>query len=358
MTDRLDVDNDVMPDDTRLNHDFQRMQRASDTPATNEQGDLMDLPGSYPEGFATPTHESLDGRDPKETTSYTQMMSLVSATSQDYHLHVLILAKEKLKQLPSFIGLSPRPRKVQQEPDSMNVEGLPVRLEAKRKDNETLEKMAKKSGSKVQLLESQIDLVKRVNAKLQQENQDHVEEIKRSMESCEAMRKIHEAEKQGHLETIAQLNDQIKTLTSTSDQLRQMLVPVTEKQVSDSDIVSKFTSLRSGIRGLVRQTWKLALKEEFEPRLMAENQRGFFTSFPVSYDRLRFLVSDAIRIIIFDSQNYFLGDSFQELERRIQKVERELARTMPKGKSQHFPRSSSSPWALLLTCEKNTGYVS
>lgn len=294
----------------------------------------MDLPGSNQEGFASPTHKGLGGRDPKETTAYKEMMSLVSATFQNHHPHVLILTKGKFQQLPSFIGLSPRPRKTQQELESMNVEEFRTPLEAQRKDDEILEITVKNTGNQAELLKSQIVLAKRANEKLHQQNQDDAKEIMRLLESHEAMVKIHEAERRGYLETIERLNDQVKTLTSTSDQLRQMLVPVSEKQALDSEVVSRFTSLRSSIFALVRQTWKTALKENVDRRVLSTDQGIFFISpFPISYARLRTLVSNAIRVVIFGSQSYFLEKTFQEFEQKIQAVEKELDGIMPKGNS-------------------------
>lgn len=294
----------------------------------------MGFPESKTKGFVTSSHEGLGGRDPKETTAYKQIPSFVSASIQDHRINVPTLTKEKLQQIPRFIGLSSRSREAQPGSDMMIVEDLRARLGAQRKHNEMLEKLAQDAGSKVALLQSQIDSSKQVIEKFQQESQHHVEEIQGLMDSYEAMSKMHEAEKRDDLETIARLNEQINTLTSTSDQLRQMLVPVSEKQVLDSEVVSRFTSLHSSIMALVRQTWRTTLKEDVEPRLLSRDQHRFFiSSFPLSYNRLRSLVSEAIGDIILGSQNYFLEDSFQELEQKIKTVERALARTMPKGKS-------------------------
>lgn len=237
----------------------------------------------------------------------------------------------------------------------MNVEALRARLKAQRRDNKILEKKAKEFESQVELLESEIDSAKRVNEKLYRQNQDHVMEFARLMESQQAMGKTHEAEKQDFRKEIARLNEHIKTLTLTSDQLRQMLVPVSEKQVSDSDVVSRFTNLRSSIVALVRQTWKLALREDFVPSLVPSHERYFFKSPHLfTYDRLRFLVFLTIHAIIFDSQSYFLRDNLEQFEQHIQAVEKNLYRNLSEGKSKNHLTSSNASWAILVTQRQET----
>lgn len=131
---------------------------------------------------------------------------------------------------------------------------------------------------------------------------------------------------------IAHLHDQIRSSNEKSEKYRQMLIPASEKQVMDADVVHKFTSLRSRILALVRQTWALKRRPDVDFQLLPPSHQGFFLSrIPGSYDRLRYVVSVFLYNGIFEAPNYFLQDDQQSFEDRLQQLERHLFDISPNG---------------------------
>lgn len=166
-------------------------------------------------------------------------------------------------------------------------------------------------------------------------------------------------ERQEYRQKIAQLYSQNKTLHDKTDTLRKMLVPVSEKQVLDADVVQRFTILRSGIVGLVRQTWVPALKHDVDSLGFSLLQQDLIaTELPLTYDRLRCIVFFFIHASVFDSQNYFLGYNFENLEQLVRRVERELNKNSPEGRPRTCSRIILSPCADLLTHGQRTTSLS
>lgn len=140
-------------------------------------------------------------------------------------------------------------------------------------------------------------------------------------------------EKSAARKEIARLQSQIKLLNEKNDKFRQMLVPVSEKQVPDAEVVRKFTALRSHIMGFVRRTWSLKFRNDVDVGAFSEAQHIVFVSCGLgSYDRLRYLVFIFIYHRIFDSKNYFLKDGFESLEEHLQKGEKSLIKKSSEGK--------------------------
>jgi hypothetical protein len=203
----------------------------------------------------------------------------------------------------------------------------------------------------VEGLESMLESTQRDNEELVRQKYDAVQASLQLKVYLQSM----ENEKQGHDEKIARLEHEIRTLTRTSDQLRQMLVPVSEKQVLDADVVSRFTSLRMSILGLVRQTWKTTPTEGLDFMQLSDSQQRFFGSdLPLTYERLRHIVSHGICQFILCRQAYFLGGGFAGLEEGVRRVERELYRISTGGKYQETIIFQQSFQRILLTHRQKT----
>lgn len=143
----------------------------------------------------------------------------------------------------------------------------------------------------------------RLRAQLVNANQTHLKE-KNDAKTC-----------------IDKLRAEKSELTENLNRLRQMLVPASENHISDSEIIQKFTNLRSQIQGLVRQTWNMKLKQEMGFHA-SEAQKRFFgglwtgddVHWKCPYERLRCAVFTHLDDYIFDSRSYFLKPEFAALD--------------------------------------------
>lgn len=140
-------------------------------------------------------------------------------------------------------------------------------------------------------------------------------------------------EKRSALKEIGRLQSRIKDLTEKTDRFRDMLIPVSEKQILDAEVVQKFTSLRSSIMALLRRTWALRLRKDFDVGEFSRGQHLVFMSGDAgSYDKLRYVVFEHIYQMILDSKNYFLKDGFESLGEYLHKGEKSLLKKSPVGK--------------------------
>lgn len=167
---------------------------------------------------------------------------------------------------------------------------------------------------------------------LQMVEYNYQEEIARLNSTVDDVTFDLRTEKERGRKETAQLHTQIKTISEMNDKFRQMLVPVSEKQISDGEVVQKFTALRSSILAFVRRTWTLEFRAGIDIRTLPKGHREFFqSSIPPSYDRLRYVVSVFLYQVIFEAPNYFLGDDHQRFEGHLQNLERHLFKISPNG---------------------------
>ena len=182
-------------------------------------------------------------------------------------------------------------------------------------------------------LQVEIGSVQDENREFRQWSHGAEMEYGRMLTRCDDLEQDLMTKEDNHRKEQTELQARVNDLTHTNDRLRQMIVPVSEKQVPDSDVVSKFTSLCNSILRLVRQTWKPAIRADFDPRQLSERQRDFFESrLPLSYNRLRSVVFHMIYYLIFGSRSYFLDETFRHLEESLQTVEADLSYKLPEGK--------------------------
>lgn len=207
-----------------------------------------------------------------------------------------------------------------------------ARVDLLEKNNEALKNDKKKAGRVIDHLEAELGSFQRENKELSQSRKEWKKGYKDLLTYHNDLKQNFETEKHDHRKEIAGLEAQVNDLTRTKDCLRQMIVPVSEKQLPDSDVVSKFTNLRKGILGFVRQSWKMELQEGVDIRQLPGLQGDFFRSrLPLTYDRTRGVVFQIIHSIIFRPHNYFLGREFEHLEQYMQSVERGLIESLAPG---------------------------
>lgn len=244
---------------------------------------------------------------------------------------------EKKQTFLNLIGLSSGADDSQEGLDGMSFEVLCARvqefrdeIDALQKANEALEKENGKAKKKIERLEFDKKSMRHANDKLLQqikEDEKESEEAEKANESLDSQLQALKAEKEHYRKVVARLNSQINDLKHDNYRFRQMIVPVSEKQVLDSDVGQKFISLRSSILGLVRQTWRTAIKSNIDLEGLSGYQGDFFRSpLPLSYDRIRSTVFKIIHDSVLGSQCYFLGDGFEQLEQDIRIVEKGLNR--------------------------------
>ncbi|KAK2596524.1 hypothetical protein N8I77_013411 [Diaporthe amygdali] len=190
---------------------------------------------------------------------------------------------------------------------------------------------------KIAHLESGISYFEEINDALGKQKVDIENENDHLRYQLSTKQQDFEREKENDRKKLAQLQQQVRAMTSTNDQLRQMLVPLSDRQVPDADVVYNFTSLRSSIIGLVRQNWETALRHSVDFKDLSEHQKEFFRAgIPITYDRLRHLVFNLIYYELFAPQRYFLGKHYEKVEENIRRVEKDLYRNSGEGKLKRF----------------------
>jgi chromosome segregation ATPase len=150
---------------------------------------------------------------------------------------------------------------------------------------------------------------------------------------------VHEAnqaltdQQRSDMEKITQLRAQNKLLSEKNDKLRDMVIPVSEEQVLDAEVMAKFTAIRTSIFALVRRTWKMELRDGvLQEDLSKEQLLIFGPGGEDIYDRTRGIVFHFVHQHILGSQNYVLQDGLEEFEWALQVAERELFDKSPIGK--------------------------
>ncbi|ROV88753.1 hypothetical protein VMCG_10061 [Cytospora schulzeri] len=117
-------------------------------------------------------------------------------------------------------------------------------------------------------------------------------------------------------------------LTDRMTSLRQMLVPPPEDQISDTEIIQRFTALRSLIFRLVRSTWDRKLKDDVGERDVSEGQCTFFgtitnknANWKTLYNRLRYFVFYKLSDLVLGRRLYGLGKSCKGLDKELEAME-------------------------------------
>ncbi|KAJ4422618.1 hypothetical protein N0V82_002737 [Gnomoniopsis sp. IMI 355080] len=122
-------------------------------------------------------------------------------------------------------------------------------------------------------------------------------------------------------------------LESKTQSLRSLLIPSKELQLSDGEVVSKFTSMRSQILKLVKTTWR---RDGFDTsKRLTDIQVEYFRPFLASEldmkyldNVLRSLVFASLDKHIFSARTYALDKDFADLDAALGKTEAQIWETM------------------------------
>ncbi|KAK7697957.1 hypothetical protein SLS64_013044 [Diaporthe eres] len=337
-----------------------RMHRASGASVTAQEADLIDLSDSRNQNIMGPMSVDAGGSSPNNTSTNKGKTSFVTnvlglwplsrGSPQRPHpvnteQHVKIRSKledenmalqktcEKLrkkqndavieiKRLGTKIELLEEQHQSTELGDPQKIEHLEDGIKSARALNERLLRRWKAAKVGITRLQSELDTA---DDKLHTAKISADEKIARLTAKVDATEKELFNEKSAARKEIAQLQSHTKLLNEKNDKFRQMLIPVSEKQVLDAEVVQKFTTLRSSIMALVRSTWTLDLRDDVDFRTFSRGQHHVFrSSGPSSYDRLRYVVFQHIHCEIFVAKNYFLKDGFEPIEEHLQMVEDDL----------------------------------
>lgn len=122
-----------------------------------------------------------------------------------------------------------------------------------------------------------------------------------------------------------------------TQELRAVLIPVSETQLSDGEVVSKFTSLRSQILKLVKSTWR---RDNFKPGIeLTKNHTAFLGPFmegkvDMRYldNRVRSIIFEALHACILGKRCYHLDENLTHLEGQVGEFEDWMWKRLPTGK--------------------------
>lgn len=138
--------------------------------------------------------------------------------------------------------------------------------------------------------------------------------------------------------------------------LRSMLIPATESQLSDSEVVAKFTSLRSQILKLVKTAWSRNLVQR---RSLSEEQTEVLSPFyknDVSFkyldNRLQSVVFSILEERVFGARHYATNPDHAILNANLGRVEALLWHKISKG---NFEEVTSPLCCFLANVGQTTG---
>lgn len=143
--------------------------------------------------------------------------------------------------------------------------------------------------------------------------------------------------------------------------LRQMLVPATEDQVSDTEIMQRFTALRSLVFRLVKGTWSMKFKDKLRDSDVSDNQHSFFAPFvggdpkwKTLHNHLRHFIFNHLCLSALDRRRYFLHENCKWLDEQLETTETNMWDSLPKGNTAPIVSLSVllSIWGILMIWQK------
>lgn len=174
---------------------------------------------------------------------------------------------------------------------------------------------------------NEIEHLRSSQGKLEQRNSSLSAELMSSKSEHETIRRQLAEERAKNME-----------LESKTVHLRSMLIPATETQLSDGEVVAKFTALRAQILKLVMSAWSRKW-DEATNKNVTDHQFKIFSPFAnggvnMKYldNRLRGVVFSILNDQIFSTRHYATDSKHAPLNQRLGDVERLLWQNIPRGK--------------------------
>lgn len=384
-------------DSTDPDEQHQDTHQASSVSITGQEGNLIHLSTSQDQTIMESTPDDAESSSADNSSSSKGKPSFVRARTSCQRSNLESLILRTSKQYTNVLGLWPLSRGSPQRPHPANNEQhdktrskfeeenmvLQNMCEKLRKDHSAAIIEIKRLGSKIELAEEQHKATKMVSRKKVEQLENGIKSTKELNEKILRRWKTAKGEKlhlESELETananlhgvenaankeiafltakieateqelfaeksnahkdITQLQGQIKLLTEKNDKFRQMLIPVSEDQILDADVVQKFRYLRSSMLALVRRTWSLKMRDDFDLSSLSKDQHIIFKPVGTTdYDRLRYAVFYFIHQRIIGTHNYFLENGFEKCESGLRQVEKELVEKSPTGKRKFGTRN-------------------
>lgn len=188
-----------------------------------------------------------------------------------------------------------------------------------------------------------IDQLLHRNQKLERANESLKRDMGAAKERNHKLKDDMNAARQDLLHERAKNEELKKRMTS----LRQMLIPPSEDQVSDTEVMQKFISLRSLIFRLVRTTWAKKLRDGISEKKLSEGQVTFARSYlgkdamwKSLYHRIRYFIFYQLCMSVLGRRRYGLAKDFREFDRELEAIETYLWEGHPEGNtsnSQYLP---------------------
>lgn len=179
-----------------------------------------------------------------------------------------------------------------------------------------------------------IDQLLRRNDKLERANESLNRDMGAAKKQNHKLRDDMNAARQDLFHERAKNEELKKRMTS----LRQMLIPPSEDQVSDTEVIQKFISLRSLIFRLVRTTWAKKFRDDIDERNLSEGQVTFARSYigkdamwKSLYHRIRYFIFYQLCMSVLDRRLYGLAKDFRRLDQQLEAIEIYLWEGLPEG---------------------------
>lgn len=200
-----------------------------------------------------------------------------------------------------------------------------------------LQELNRKLVAKSTNLEYENKALKSENMNIMQQNHDLDFDYRKLSQDYKMLYDGYMALLTDHEGTDAQISALIAEKAKLNERLtafRQMLVPAAEGQVSDSEIVRKFGTIRSQIMGLVRQNWMIQLKQNIRLSDATKEQADFFGGLECTstnlywkhcpYERLQQEVSRLLLNTIFNRRPYFLSADYRGIQSYLAAAEKAI----------------------------------
>lgn len=164
-------------------------------------------------------------------------------------------------------------------------------------------------------------------------NQEMYEKLKREYASLKAEHDITTSRLDTTRRELGQERTKTADLESKTASLRSMLIPTSKAQLSDAEVVGKFTALRSQILALVKSTWRQQFRNHVQATELRERIFNPFREGKVEmrylHNCLRSLVFEVIHCRILDVRHYALGEDFGKVDKALGEVESFMWKNLP-----------------------------
>lgn len=168
------------------------------------------------------------------------------------------------------------------------------------------------------------------------ELQQHIKTLQTMNDKLHQEKSFWKSRSDSNKRKLLQERQRSAELEIKTQELRAVLIPVSETQLSDGEVVSKFISLRSQILKLVKRTWR---RDKFKPNIELTqdhvNILGPFMDDRVDMryvdNHMRGIVFKTLHARILGKRTYALGGSHTRVEDLLGEFEGWVWEQLPTG---------------------------